>query len=396
MRLSHSKLSTILYDPKSYYLGYVMGISQIAEKPAFLIGSAVHWGIENNTCDLSEYYDKTNAFNQQNTLTRERMLCESMVYGYLKHKDSIYEKILTCPKTGEKLELLEETHEIFLECDIESNLIDSFRPKKPHKFVGIVDLLLLTNKGFIVIDYKTSTFEPDWNDYLEQIYRYIMLVQKTFPDIPIVKIGIINIRKTGIRQKKTENESEFLNRMRFEYELNDEKYVNYHEYAMDTIDKNIMYAYIDNLTTMCDMAQIIDDLKLYFTNYGAQKNQYGRSEYYDIIYETPGAHVLYQIKDRIYNPDTEEFESVRPCVEIDMKVVNNRCMNKYSEFLKYVNSHVDGNDKVYGHEIAEIIESMKVEYLTDDALLQKYRDTLIMDLSTYTSLDELVKIHNKV
>ena len=42
-------------------------------------------------------------------------------------------------------------------------------------------------------------------------------------DIPVVKIAIINLRKTSIRQKKTENESQFLNRMKFEYDLNDDK-----------------------------------------------------------------------------------------------------------------------------------------------------------------------------
>ena len=84
-------------------------------------------------------------------------------------------------------------------------MLDTKKFEEKHKFVGIVDLLLLTNKGFVLIDYKTSTYEPQWDNYLDQIYRYIFLLRSEYPDIPVVKIGIVNIRKTSIRQKKTEN-----------------------------------------------------------------------------------------------------------------------------------------------------------------------------------------------
>ena len=56
MKLSHSKMNTILCCPMTYYLTYEQGIQAKVEKPALAIGSAVHWGIEHDTNDLSEYY----------------------------------------------------------------------------------------------------------------------------------------------------------------------------------------------------------------------------------------------------------------------------------------------------------------------------------------------------
>ena len=43
-----------------------------------------------------------------------------MIYGYLKHKDELFKQILTDPVTGEDLQLLEETHELFLSANLKS------------------------------------------------------------------------------------------------------------------------------------------------------------------------------------------------------------------------------------------------------------------------------------
>jgi hypothetical protein len=40
----------------TYYLKYKVGINLKVKKPALAIGSAVHWGIEHNTDDLTEYW----------------------------------------------------------------------------------------------------------------------------------------------------------------------------------------------------------------------------------------------------------------------------------------------------------------------------------------------------
>lgn len=361
MRLSHSKLSCILSCPATYYLNYIQGISKKTEKSALAIGSAVHWGIEHDTEDLSEYYGTDHAYG------RDEMLAESMVHGYLKHKNDIFDQILT-NKDGTRLELLDENHELFI-----TGKLKSLAHNEPHDFVGIIDLLLLTDKGFIIIDYKTSTYAPNWDNYLEQIYRYIFLLRSEFPDIPVVKIGIINIRKTGIRQKKTENYEQFLHRMKFEYDINDDQLVNYHEYLPEELEPKIVDGYIENLSKMADMAQIIDTSKCWFINFGSANGQYGKSDYWDIFYHTPDCHWLYKIRDVAYIDDgcgSYIKEESRDCLPIDMTVLDDpKVMNHYSQFKdcfkEMLLEHPDWS-------IQDLLAYIKSKFTTDDTLLDMY------------------------
>lgn len=365
MRLSHSKLQTILNCPMTYFLNYKEGIS-LKDKPSALgIGSAVHYGIEVSNSDLSEYYKKEGSFRQGDNYTRDQLLAESMVHGYLKHKDEIFEQILTDPETGEKLELIDETHELPLMAKLKTYLKDH----EDHDFEGIVDLLLTTNKGFIIIDYKTSSQVPDWDSYTDQLYRYIFLIKDAFPDVPIVKIGIINIRKTMIRSKKNENDTEFFNRLKFEYELNDENYINYHEFLRSSIDDNLMNEYIDNLSKMADMAQTIDENELYYINFANAKGPYGKSQYWDIFYGTRGAEVLYTIKDHVWNEEEQRFQERRDCVDLDMSVISNKnVLNKYSKYKEIR----EKNRNKYLQDISR-------NYISNDGLLNLYDLTYIKE-----------------
>lgn len=364
MKLSHSKMNTILCCPMTYYLTYEQGIQAKVEKPALAIGSAVHWGIEHDTNDLSEYYGQS--FKNLNNYTRDQLLAEAMVYAYQKHKIEIFEKMLTDPQTGEKLSLVEETHELYLNATLPSRFSD-----EGNKFVGIVDLLLLTNKGFIIVDYKTSTYEPDWDNYLEQLYRYIFEVRENFPDIPIVKVAIINIRKTGIRQKKSETEFEFLQRMRFEYDINDENLVNYHEFLPVDIDKQLLDNYINNLAKQADTATMIVNNKMWYINYGAAKGQYGKSEFYDIFYKTPGCECLYSIADDIWDEDNQTFIDRRDCIELDMKVIDySNVLNKYNIFETELLATSCSSKEEFFTELAE-------NYIVDTNLLETYWRTYI-------------------
>lgn len=357
MKLSHSKLGVILSCPMTYHLSYEEGIVPKVEKSALAIGSAVHWGIEHNTEDLGDYYGKIE-------YTRDQLLAESMVHGYLKHKDELFNEILVDQKTGDKLTLLDENHELFLSAPLKS-----FKYDKDHEFVGIIDLLLLTDKGFIIVDYKTSSMEPDWDSYSDQLYRYIFLLKENFPDVPINKIAIINLRKTSIRQKKTENESQFLNRLKFEYDLNDEKLVNYHEFPFECIEATKMDNYIDNLSKMADMAQMILESGTRFINFKAAKGQYGKSDYYDIFYDTPDAYLLYKIKDRVWNENLSCFEEYRDCKPFDMEAINNiPLLNHYKDF-KEIYDACDGNMK----EVKKFIKENK--YVYDDEVLKIYEET---------------------
>lgn len=308
MRLSHSKLSTILSCPMTYYLQYKVKIEPKTTKAALSIGSAVHWGIEHSTEDLTEYFGTRQSYG------RDQLLAEAMVHGYLKHEDEILASILTDDETGELVELLDIEHELFVSAKLNGKI--------SHDFVGIIDLLILTNKGWIVIDYKTSSTIPDWNNYLEQIYRYIFLLRSAFPEVPVYKCGIINIRKTGIRQKKGENEASFLNRLKLEYDINDENYINWHMYLPEELDENVISDYINNLSKQADFAHHIDEYNLWYINYGAAKGIYGKSQYYDIFYRTPDCHVLYKIADTIYDKSTNTLLTSRDCVASDMLVID--------------------------------------------------------------------------
>lgn len=369
MKLSHSKLSCILNCPMSYYLTYELGMFKKTTKPALAIGSAVHYGIEHNIEDLSNYFNKEGSFKQKDNYTRDELLAEAMCHGYLKHKDEIFEQILTDPKTNEKLELLDELHEIYLTGKLNSKLQDDFK----HDFVGIVDLLLLTNKGFILIDYKTSSLYPNWDDYLEQLYRYIFMLRCNFPDTPILKIGIINIRKTGIRQKKNETEFEFLQRMKFEYDVNDEAYVNYHEYLPEELNATLLDNYIDNLSKMADMAQLIVNNKNWYINYSAAKGQYGKSDWWDIFYKTKDAEILYGIKDTIWNDIENKFDESRDCIALDMKVIDyTNILNKYSIFKTELLQTTTQTKEEFYSELAE-------KYIVDKNLLDKYWLTFVKE-----------------
>lgn len=352
MNLSHTKLNCILTCPASYYLKYIQGISLARVKPALAIGSAVHWGIEHNIEDLSEYYGEGHAYG------RDEWLSESMVHGYLKHKDEIFEQILT-DTNGKKMELLSEEHELRLTTKLKSIRFEN------HDFLGIIDLLLLTDKGFVVVDYKTSTYAPDWDAYLEQIYRYVYLLRQEFPEMPVVKIGVINLRKTSIKQKKSETDEQFINRLKFEYDLNDENLINYHEFLPEDLNEQLLNGYINNLSLMADMAQVIDESKCWFINFGAANGQYGKSDYWDIFYHTLDAHYLYKIRDTILSIENGEVvkQTSRDCLPIDMTVLdNNKVLNHYEQYLDFVKLHPD--------------EDIHDYYIVDDMLLEVYKKNL--------------------
>lgn len=370
MRISNSKLNTILSCPMTYYLNYVQEISLKEKPPALAIGSAVHHGLEVGSSDLTEYFKENGNKEQRMSYSKEQMLCECIVEGYFKHKNEIYDKILNF--NGEKLNITEEYHELELYADLPSG-------KYNNQFFGIIDLLLLTDKGFIILDYKTSSDEPDWTAYLEQIYRYVFLIKSNFPDVPILKIGIINLKKTKIRQKLNENDDEYKNRIKFEYELNDEKYINYHEYLAEELDSNLIEMYINNLYRMCDGASDIVASENWFINYTNANDKF-RSQYWDIFYQTEGCETLYQIKDI----DGEN----RDCVKIDMLTVfpslQERIVNKYEKY-KSIRKNYENIDSFR-------LGLSKSDLIVDNDLLKMYEEKYIEESKKEVSNEESRKM----
>ncbi len=365
---SHSRLNKLFENPAEYFLIYEEGIKPKQEKAALSTGSAVHWGLENNTSDLTKYYEEKGQLLQWNDYSNEQCLAESMIGAFLDQKVDIYKKMLFDSETNQDLTILDEYHELQLTAEFPSRIF-----KTPHKFLGIVDLLLLTEKGWILVDYKTSSQKVDWDNYKSQLYKYFHLISYNFPEFPIWKIAIINLKKTNIRRKKDENDVSFKDRIKAEYELPENEMIEVHIYHQEEFDEVKIKKNTQDLCEMMDLAQIILNNKMFFTNYSNIVNQYGPSQYYDIFYPSEDNYALYTIKDMIYDEDDNDIKSSRNCEPIDMLCLDpkNNILNKFSKFKEEVTMLNENGTK----NEQEIFKALKKKYTTDDKLLKKYMET---------------------
>lgn len=373
---SHSKLKKILTCPMSYNIIYNHKIFPKFEKEALGLGSAVHWGIENNTENLEKYYEENSKFKNKFKAKDEQILAEAMVSGYLKHKDELLAEILYEKETGEILDLLEEHHELKIYGKLKSNIVEN------NKFVGIIDYLLLTNLGFIVIDFKTSSSVPEWENYLDQLYRYIYLLKEEHPDIPVHKIAIINLRKCKVKRKTGENDKSFRKRLDVIYQLNDEKHIDVHIYKSSEINVKDMNVYIENLGKMCDAALSIINSGSYYINYSAVED-YGGSELKELLLNNEGAYTLYNVKDECYNEITNQIEDFRDMYSIDLEKIfyNIKTCNRYSDFKLDVIEFEKEYEVTYNQfnkdEFFDLILSfLEIKYdKVEAALINKYVQT---------------------
>lgn len=360
IKFSHSKLKNILDCPMSYHLRYDLGITPKFTKPALSIGSAVHFGLEhNNSKCLDEYYLQFDSYKQD-----EKILAKAMVEGYLLYKDKLFNEILGDNK------LISEQHELYITGQLKSNLVDY------NEFVGIIDLLLTTNNGFIIVDYKTSSRTPDWSTYLDQLYRYCFLLNQQFPKIPILKIAIINLKKSRITRKYGENDESFYKRIFLDYSLNEENNIDCHIYNSEEFLTNDLDSYIENLSRMCDCALAIINSKSYYINYNTI-DDYGGSDYKELLLNHSGAYTLYNIKDKCYNHLTDKVEEVR-----DMRPIDSNCIYgnakettcRYSNFLNMIDLYKQTfNTSIVNKELLFEFLSIEWEGLEiDEELIEDY------------------------
>lgn len=382
MHLSHSGLQLLLTCPASYFLSKKQGISLKKEAKALQVGSAFHWGCEHNTEDLKGYLDEIDPFqNLYNDFTKEVALATGMVHGYLKKKDSIYKQILKSYE-GEDLTLVDEFHELDLLCDL-----PSLRFEKNHEFHGIIDLLMLTDKGWIILDYKTSSMRPDFDKYLDQVLRYCWMVEQKFPEMSIYKVGIINVRKTGLKQRQGENKENYAMRIKREYDFDDCDLIEYHEFKPDDFEKSKMDLYIKNLSRMADFAQEIEDNNFWFINYGNAVSVYGKSEFWDLFYKTPDCKYLYKVYDPMFNTDLGEMSNYRDATDLDincLEVLNP--LNHYETFKEAFNKLPMSQVPALVLAQAEAcritcLKYCKEHYTTDDELLNRYWNELLRELN---------------
>lgn len=382
MHLSHSGLQLLLTCPASYFLSKKQGISLKKEAKALQVGSAFHWGCEHNTEDLKGYLDEIDPFqNLYNDFTKEVALATGMVHGYLKKKESIYKQILKSYE-GEDLTLVDEFHELDLLCDL-----PSLRFEKNHEFHGIIDLLMLTDKGWIILDYKTSSMRPDFDKYLDQVLRYCWMVEQKFPEMPIYKVGIINVRKTGLKQRQGENEENYAMRIKREYDFDDCDLIEYHEFKPDDFEKSKMDLYIKNLSRMADFAQEIEDNNFWFINYGNAVSVYGKSEFWDLFYKTPDCKYLYKVYDPMFNTDLGEMSNYRDATDLDINCLEvQNPLNHYETFKEAFNKLPMSQVPALVLAQAEAcritcLKYCKEHYTTDDELLNRYWNELLRELN---------------
>lgn len=363
---SHSRLNLLTNNPAEYLLNYVEGIKPKQERTALSLGSAVHYGLETGLDDLTDYYNEKGSFDQFNNYTDEQLIAECIIKAFFKRKDKIFNEILFDEKSNKILEVLEDAKEISLTAEFKSKVKDI-----NHKFLGIIDRLLLTEKGWILIDYKTSSRDVEWSHYKSQLFKYKALLDYNFPDINLYKVVIINLKKPGIRRKKNENNDSYRIRLADQYEI-DELMINYHIYNGYEFDSSTLASYTDDLTKLMDISQTILDLNLFYVNYSNITGLYGESVYAPIFYNKVDNYLLYNIKDIIFDEEDVCVKEERECDPIDMMVLtHNNVLNKYSKFKetllkKYGSLDLNNLNKL------EIIKDLKSEYICSNDLLEKY------------------------
>ena len=366
MEFSHSKLNTIFTNPADYWGKYVQKISLKVGKTALEIGSMFHWGVEHNKADLTDYIAEQKLDGEYDC-RKEVAMAEGMLRSYFKHQDEITEKMLT-KEDGSKYELVEQYHELRIEAPLQSKL-----HAEPHTFVGVIDLLLLTDEGFIIVDYKTSSKQPNWDKYIDQIRKYCFLMKSEFPDVPIIKIAVIGVKKSGIKLGKNESTEAFLTRLANEYDTKDE-FVTYTEFGKEYIVENANNAFVNNLSNMADMAEHIINTKNFFINFNTTVGEYGKCDLFDLYYQTQDAETLYKVEDPMFDEDMGEVRQYRSCLPIDTYALLNpdkNVLNHYVDFEKELNSR-GGTGVVDLEHPEKFIEELKLVYSTDRTLLAKY------------------------
>lgn len=356
MRFSHSKLSCCLNNPMDYYLSYKMGIQPKVKNKAFTIGTAVHWGLENNTSDLTKYFAEE---EKVNSYSYEQFYAECMVNGYFHHKEEIMKIVF------DGVNVIKEYHEL----PIEANLPSYTHPNEPYNFNGIIDLLFLTDKGFIIIDYKTSSQLPEWSKYLDQIYRYNFMLNSVYPKVPVYRTGIINLIKPNIKRKPNEKEESYNERVKQLYLQENTKLINVHMFDANTLDKQVVNDYINNLSRQADIADLMDKNNAYYIEYSNANGEHDhyRSTYLNIYNREPLAYLDYNIKDTIL--DGSQLLNTRDCIELDMRCIEPiKILNKYDTFLtELLNSGLTDKDKYFDY--------LKSRYVVDNELLERYWKT---------------------
>lgn len=229
MQWSHSRVECFKNCPRQYHMKYVEKLKTLDDTDdpanALLLGSALHLGIEKGVKEgVKAYFDSYPIITD--THLNEAMKLENLI-----------------PR---------------VQALLPKNVVFEKRLSNSH-FVGFIDLLVDVGGGeYELYDFKYSNHV---DKYMEsaQLHLYKHYFEQENPSKRIVKMGFIFIPKTSIRQKKTEDLTQFRKRLsetlagldiRIEYvEYNPTKVI---DYLTDI--KTILEAkdFPKNETRLCD------------------------------------------------------------------------------------------------------------------------------------------------
>lgn len=192
-KFSHSRVETFETCPYRYYLRYGEGLNVLPNNDdpqnALFLGTAIHEGIEHGVKEgIQKYFDSYPVIgdlhiNESIKLEHWIPKVQKLVGDLCKDKEPIYEQMIS--------------HD---------------------DLIGFIDLLIPVEqdgdyKKFALYDFKYSN---NVDRYLasRQLHEYKHFYEKANPFHEIVEMGFIFIPKTGIRQKKTEDLSQFRKRLK--------------------------------------------------------------------------------------------------------------------------------------------------------------------------------------
>ena len=356
---SHSKINLLMEDLFSYFLNYKMKVKPIEKSKALSLGEAVHYALENENSDLDQFFKENGTLEQKNGYSYEQVLAESLSQAYLDRKNEILSNIVGNSK------ILQIDKEIKFEVPIDEN----------NSFLGIIDLLITTDKGFIVIDYKTTSRTPNYDDYIEQLYRYCFILNIAKPKTPIYKIAIISLRKSGIKQKMNESIEDFKRRLILDYKERSDEYITWHTFDTESdkhiFNEEILKEHHNNLKKLIQVCDTIDQLNSYPKNYSKAQNVYGLNQYYDFIFwNRENILSKFYISDKSYNEESDLVEDRRNLNNLDLEIIKNSTNSILNESIVHYNKFlqvIDGDIKNYDEK--KILD----KYLVDVNLLRNYK-----------------------
>lgn len=270
--LTNSARTTFCQCRKKFFWSYIALLVPNRENKAFLIGRLFHNGLE-------DMY-KEKAFNSEEAFAKVHKAVDEAVATCtdVAAADDLYKQSALIKG------LLEGYAKHYLERDLKTWKIVAPETKFSYRLNngwlarGMRDLLVYRGTDLTLVEHKTTTIlDANYIAKLpldSQILGYALSCLKDLGKIP--KKIVYNVcKKSQLRQKQTETEAQFFERIRTEYLENPTNYFYREVLSFSELE---IKAYEDDINLFAkEMARAIDE-KYYYCNY-AQCTAYGPCQY---------------------------------------------------------------------------------------------------------------------